>query len=73
MVLYFVDESTYSLTPLLRGNELRNFSFFVILNAAFSLCLYALALSTSHKRKSFEIALAGFIPIVGLIVWNLVM
>jgi hypothetical protein len=72
MTLYFVDESTYSLAPLLRWNELRNFCFFAMFNTAFSLVLYAITVSTSYKRKSFVIALAGFLPVVGLIIWNLV-
>jgi hypothetical protein len=72
MALYFVDESTYSLGPLLRWNELSNFCFFVMFNTAFSLVLYAITVSTSYKRKSFAIALAGFLPVVGLIIWNLV-
>jgi hypothetical protein len=60
MALYFVDESTYSLAALQSWNELRNFYFLVILNTAFSLALYAISLSTSHKKKITYNCSCGF-------------
>jgi hypothetical protein len=72
MMLYFVDESTYSLAPLLSWNEFGNFCLFVVVNSVASLALYSIMLSTAYKRKSLTVALVAYVPVVGLIVWNLV-
>jgi hypothetical protein len=49
-IMYFVEESTYSLAPLLSWSELKMFGFFVVMNNAVPLGLYANALEIIQKE-----------------------
>jgi hypothetical protein len=71
LILFYIDEAKYSLAPLLRGQDIPVLFLYTFMISILPLALYYSTVGR-FRKKSFFIALFGYLPIAGWITLALI-